>query len=158
MSKTLEIPMFQPRPRPKFKRTSEGVTAYWDDRNLAPVREAIAAQWSGEPLSGKISLEAVFRVALPPRASKALRSATLAGEIVVPPEAATKLDCLLRDVLDALTGVVIQGERAVMHISGLLRYGETPGATLRVMETQGPLPIVRFFTLPQGAEASCAAC
>lgn len=139
MSKTLEIPMFQPRPRPRFKREGEGVTAYWDDRNLAPVREAIAAQWSGEPLSDKVALEADFQVALPKHLSKARRAAMLAGEIV-PPQGATKLDTLLRDVLDALAGVVVQDERDVIWLSGLLRYGETPGATLRIGQARLLVP------------------
>lgn len=148
MSVTLKIPMFQPRPRPKFKCIGKKVVAYHDDRNLAPVREALASQWAGESLSDKVALEAEFHVALPKRVSKARRAAMLAGEIV-PPQAATKLRGLLRGVLDALNGVVVQEERNVVMMTGRMRYAETTGGTLRIGQA-------RLFVPPCG-EAPCAA-
>lgn len=106
--------------------------AYYDD-NLAHVREAIAGQWTDAPLAGKVALEAEFRVALPKRVSKARRAAMLTGEIA-PPYATNTLDGLLRGVVDAMAGLVVQDDRNIVSISGRRCYSETAGATLRVGE------------------------
>ncbi|WP_428565441.1 MAG: RusA family crossover junction endodeoxyribonuclease [Solidesulfovibrio sp. DCME] len=135
MTKSLEIPMFQPRPRPKFKREGSNVVAYYD-QDLTPVREALATQWDGAPLSGKVALEAEFRVALPKRVSKARRAAMLAGEIGPKCGAGKTASDYLRAVLDCLPGVVVQDDRNVVLITGRMCYAEIAGATLRVGEAQ----------------------
>lgn len=134
MSKSLEIPMFKPRSRPKFKREGSSVVAFYDD-TLGGVREAIAEQWTDAPLAGNVALEAEFRVAPPKRVSKARRAAMLAGEIR-PKLAGKTVGDYLRDVVDCLEGTVVPDTRAVVRLSGFICYGETAGATLRVGEVQ----------------------
>jgi len=131
MTKSLEIPMFKPRSRPRFKKEGSSVVAYYQD-DLSSMRQAVADQWTDAPLSGKVALEAEFRVPLPKRCSKARRAAMIAGEIA-PPSALT-VDDLLRGVLDCLPGVVVEEERQVAFLSGSVCYSETAGATVRVGE------------------------
>ena len=149
MSKRFEIPMFKPRSRPKFKREGSNVVAYYKD-DLSSVRQAIAEQWTDAPLSGKVALEAEFRVVPSKRVSKAVREAMLAGEIR---PSGQNCDGLLRALMDAMSGIVFGDERQVTRLSGIVSYGETPGATLWVGEAR-----LLFSVPPLPQEIAPCAC
>lgn len=132
MSQTIELPLFQPKKRPKFKREGEGVVVYYD-QDYEPLRQAIKGQWDGAPLTGRVAVEMEYRVTPPKGASRARRAAMLAGG--VKPNGAP-LDGALRALLDAMRGTVVEDDWRVVFLSGNISYSESPGATVRVGEAR----------------------
>lgn len=128
MSVTLELPSFPPKQRPKFKRKDETVLAY-TTQDYSDLRQAVAEQWAGAPLTGRVGLEMDYRVALPAGASKATRARMLAGEIT---PGSKKCDKLLQALMGALNGVVVKDERQFALVTGRVSYGVEPGVSVAV--------------------------
>lgn len=124
---TMEIP-FPFNPNYKIEKVGQNIKISYDE-SVKAVRQTITAQWTSEPLSGRLAFEADFRVTPPKRTSKAVREAMLAGKVL--PPVATKLDKYLAATLSGMEGAAVDDSRSVVLISGVVRYDETPGATLR---------------------------
>lgn len=106
----------------------------WNAGQAMVVRDEMGEASRRPPLTGPLALTAAFYF---PRPKSHFRTGKHAGELKAnaPEWCATKPDTdkLLRAVGDAITGVIVQDDAQLVHLTATKRYG-TPRAEIAVKE------------------------
>lgn len=98
------------------------------------LRWQIRGQYRGEILTCPVSIDFTFYFPIPKATSKTRKRQMLAGIIV--PMSSPDATNLQKAMEDCLQGIVIENDRQTVDISSKRRFGETPGAVIRIMSYQ----------------------
>lgn len=125
--------------RPKFARRGKNVVAYTPAKTAAyesRVQHAAGAAMAGrEPTARPVRLVVSLALEVPASWSKKRRALAIAGTI-----RATKkpdADNVLKGLKDGCNGIVWKDDAQVVSIELSKAYGETPGASVSVVELEG---------------------
>ena len=99
------------------------------------VRIFIKKHYEGHPYECPIMLDFVHYMPIPTSLSKKKRQAYVDGEIIHQNRPDTTN--LNKQMEDCLSNVLFYDDKQVVQISGLKKYGQTPGTWIRVYEYKG---------------------
>ena len=122
----------RPQGRPRIVRFPNGKAGLKDPdisrdwKNY--VRMVVGESWGRAPEEGPVALFLTFYLPIPRSWSKKRRMKALEGEIL--PTGRPDLDNLVKAVLDALLGVLIEDDRQIVSLIAAKFYGAVPGVEI----------------------------
>ena len=122
----------RPQGRPRIVRFPNGKAGLKDPdisrdwKNY--VRMVAGEAWGRAPEEGPVALFLTFYLPIPRSWSKKRRMKALEGEIL--PTGRPDLDNLVKAVLDALLGVLIEDDRQIVSLIAAKFYGALPGVEI----------------------------